>query len=142
MSSFLPTRFHEDPQKQAGQAIGPALLLFGVTAPDLDYLYRDELTAWEKLGIVQVLPAFSDLPDGDVRYVQDRVWAERWRIAYLFQRGAIVYVCGDGAHMAPSVRDALIHIYREATGADEAAAKAWADEVEHKRGRYVADVFA
>jgi cytochrome P450 / NADPH-cytochrome P450 reductase len=129
-------------QKQAGQTVGPALLLFGVTAPDLDYLYRDELAAWEKLGIVQVLPAFSDVPDGDVRYVQDRVRAERWRIAYLFRQGAIVYVCGDGAHMAPSVRNALINIYREATGVDEPAARAWADEVEHERGRYVADVFA
>lgn len=67
-----------------------------------------------------VLPAFTDLPDGKVRFVQHRVWAERARIAGLFGRGAIVFVCGDG---------------------DEAA-QGWADDVEHVQGRYVSDVFA
>jgi len=33
-------------QKQAGQDVGPALLLFGTNHPDVDYLDRDELEKW------------------------------------------------------------------------------------------------
>ena len=52
------------------------------------------------------------------------------------------YVCGDGRHMAPAVRETFIHIYQRATGSDDAAAQAWVDRMEHEHGRYVSDVFA
>lgn len=129
-------------QKQAGRSVGPALLFFGASRPDADYLYRDELAAWAQAGVVEVLTAFSGAPDGEVTFVQHRVWAQRQRIVDLFRRGAIVYVCGDGRRMAGAVREALVNTYREATGADEAAAQAWADVMEREQGRYVSDVFA
>ena len=119
-----------------------ALLFFGVDAPDVDFLYREEFASWERAGVVTVLPAFSEEPEDGVRFVQDLVWKERRRIETAFREGAMVYVCGDGRRMAPAVRDALVAIYREATGADEAAASTWADEMEHERGRFVSDVFA
>ncbi|MFO1079545.1 MAG: cytochrome P450 [Reyranellaceae bacterium] len=128
-------------QKAAGQTVGPALLFFGTNHPDVDYLYRDELAEWEKAGVVSVLPAFTDLPDGEISFVQHRVWSERARVAELFRQGGGVFVCGDGAHMAPAVRDTLLRIYRDATGSDEAAAEQWADTMEREHGRYVADVF-
>ena len=87
-------------------------------------------------------PTFASQPDGDVRFVQHRVWAERAEIAQLFRDGAQFYVCGDGRRMAPAVRDAFVRIYQRATGADDAAANAWADAMEHEHGRYVSDVFA
>jgi len=129
-------------QKAAGRSVGPALLFFGAGHPDVDYLYRDELAAWAEHGVVEVLTAFSGAPDGDVRFVQHRVWAERQRIVALFRQGATVYVCGDGRYMARAVREALVNTYREATGADEPAAQAWADTMEREHGRYVSDVFA
>jgi cytochrome P450/NADPH-cytochrome P450 reductase len=90
-------------QKAGGRDIGPALLFFGAGDPDVDYLYRDEMTAWQGAGVVTALPAFSRAPDGDVKYVQHRVWRERARVADLFRQGATIYVCGDGRHMAPAV---------------------------------------
>ncbi|MEQ8346910.1 MAG: cytochrome P450 [Sneathiellaceae bacterium] len=133
-------------QQAAGRALGPALLFFGADHPDVDFLYRDELARWEAEGVVTVLPAFSEAPvagpDGEIRFVQHRVWAERARIAALFRDGAIVFVCGDGKHMAPAVRETLIRAYREATGAAEDAAAAWAEAMEHQHGRYVSDIFA
>lgn len=129
-------------QKAGGQAIGPALLFFGTNHPDIDYLYHEELAAWEREGVVEVLPAFTDRPDGEVTFVQHRVWAERERVADLFEKGATVFVCGDGRLMAPAVRETLIRIYREATGAGEAGAESWADTMEREHGRYVSDVFA
>lgn len=129
-------------QKSDGKNVGPALLLFGVGHPDVDFLYRDELAAWERDGVVTVLPAFSAQPDGDVKFVQHRVWSERARIAKLFQEGATVFVCGDGKQMAPAVRDTLIKTYRETAGVSEDEAQAWADVIEREQGRYVSDVFS
>ncbi len=129
-------------QKASGQAVGPALLFFGTNNAEVDYLYRDELAAWESAGVVEVFPVFSDHPDGDIQFVQHKVWAERGKVEGLFRQSGVVFVCGDGRYMAPAVRETLIGIYREASGAGEAAAEAWADTMERERGRYVADVFA
>jgi cytochrome P450/NADPH-cytochrome P450 reductase len=129
-------------QKAGGRSVGPALLFFGASHPDVDYLYKEELAVWADQGVVEVLTAFSAHPTGDVTFVQHRVWAERRRIVDLFRQGAIVYVCGDGRHMAPAVREALVNIYREAANVDEQSAQAWADAMEREHGRYVSDVFA
>lgn len=139
VSGFLQERAI---QKAGGRNVGPALLFFGVTHQAVDYLYKDELAAWAEEGVVEVLTAFSDQPAGDVTFVQHRVWAERGRIVDLLRQGAIVYVCGDGRHMAPAVREALVNIYREAANVDEPSAQAWADAMEREHGRYVSDVFA
>ena len=129
-------------QKAGGHDVGRALLFFGATDPDTDYLYRDELKAWEKDGVVEVLTAFSDKEQDGVKFVQHRVWADRGRIAQLFEEGATVYLCGDGRHMAPAVRDTLVKTIKEVGDLSEDEAQAWADTLEHDRGRFVSDVFA
>jgi cytochrome P450 / NADPH-cytochrome P450 reductase len=129
-------------QKEAGQEVGPSLLFFGIDHSQVDFLYRDELSQWQKAGVVDVRPAFSEAPDGDVRFVQHRIWRDRADVAKLFREGAQVFVCGDGRHMAPAVRSTFIEIYKEAMGVGQEEADAWADKVEREAGRYVADVFA
>ena len=129
-------------QASNGQKVGPALLFFGCDHPDVDFLYRDELTAWEAAGVVSLRPAFYKAPQGDVSFVQHRVWQDRADLAELFRRGAHVYVCGDGKRMAPAVRDTFVRIYQEAVGVTAEAAEAWVDRVERETGRYVSDVFA
>ena len=53
-----------------------------------------------------------------------------------------MYVCGDGARMAPGVREAFRTLYRDRTpGADDAAAERWLDAL-IADGRYVEDVYA
>ncbi len=129
-------------QKQGGQEVGPALLFFGTNHPEVDYLYREEFDRWQQEGVATLMPAFSHKPDGEVSFVQHRVWAERDRIADLFRKGGTVYVCGDGRHMAPAVRETLVRIYQEASGANDGEAQRWVDVIEHEQGRYVSDVFA
>jgi cytochrome P450/NADPH-cytochrome P450 reductase len=129
-------------QKAADRPVGPALLFFGVDHPDVDYLYRETFEAWQRDGVVEMRPAFSAQPDGDVVFVQHRVWRDRADVAQLFREGAQFYVCGDGKFMAPAVRETFIRIYRHATDASDADANAWADRMEHEHGRYVSDVFA
>jgi cytochrome P450/NADPH-cytochrome P450 reductase len=129
-------------QRANGQEVGPALLFFGNTHPDVDYLYRDELAAWEEAGVVSVHAAFSKAPEDEMRYLQCRVWQDRAEVADLFRRGGIVFVCGDGEHMAPAVRATFVQIYQDALGVSADEAATWADKIERETGRYVADVFA
>ena len=128
--------------KQNGQEVGSALLFFGCDHPDVDFLYKDELLAWEGAGVVSVRPAFYKAPHGGVTFVQHRVWQDRADLADLFRRGAHVYVCGDGRRMAPAVREVFIRIYQEAVGATPEMAESWIEAIERDTGRYVADVFA
>ncbi|EEB87041.1 hypothetical protein MPER_15792, partial [Moniliophthora perniciosa FA553] len=47
-------------QKSSGRNVGKILLFFGCRSPDADLLYgEDDLLDWEKLGVVDVRPAFS-----------------------------------------------------------------------------------
>ena len=125
-----------------GQKAAKALLFFGFDHPDVDYLYRDELAEWERAGIVDVRTAFAFATDGDIRYVQHRLWHDRAEVVEMFRQGARIYVCGDGRRMVPAVREAFVAMYQEATQSTPEAAEAWANEVERTSSRYVADVFA
>ena len=129
-------------QKEHGQAVGPALLFFGCDAPDMDFLYQEELKAWEAEGVVRVYPAFSHQPEAEAKYVQDRLWQDRKEVEQLFRQNAHIYVCGDGKRMAPAVRETFVRIYQEAARVSFEAANSWADELERTSTRYVADVFA
>ena len=130
-------------QAQAEETVpAPSLLFFGCRAPDTDFLYREELAGWAGEANLDIRPAFSAAPEDGQRYVQDRLWADRADVVDLVRQGATFYLCGDGKHMAPRVRDTCVRIYREATGALEAEANAWMDEVERRHGRYVADIFS
>ncbi|MFF9391661.1 bifunctional cytochrome P450/NADPH--P450 reductase [Streptomyces griseoluteus] len=125
-----------------GAELPPALLYFGCDAPDADYLHAAELGAAESAGAVSLRPAFSAAPVDGAQFVQHRVAAEADEVWELLGAGARVYVCGDGARMAPGVREAFRTLYRERTpGADEAAATRWLDGLAGA-GRYVEDVYA
>ena len=124
-----------------GAQLGEALLFFGCDHPDVDFLYREELKEWEEAGIVRLLPAFAKAPEGDVVYVQDRLWKERAEVMKLVDQGGRIYVCGDGKHMAPAVRETLGRIYQEHSQCSQERVEAWLGELE-KSFRYSQDVFA
>ncbi len=128
-------------QIASGQELGEALLFFGCDARDVDFLYNEELSEWEKMGVVQVRPAFSATQEEGIEFVQDRIWNDRADVKKLLNEGAIIYVCGDGRYMAPAVRATLIKIYQEETNADQTAAENWANDLEKNKHRYVTDIF-
>ncbi len=128
-------------QLAAGETPGPALLFFGARHPDADDLYRDELSVWQAQGAVEVQRAFSQAPAGEIRYVQQRLWQERRRVIELLERGAIVYVCGDGQRMAPAVRTTFVTILAEAEALDTADAEARMMQFEDEEKRYRVEIF-
>ena len=128
--------------QEAGERPAPALLFFGCDAPDVDYLYSDELAAWIEQGVVDVRPAFSEAPEDGVRFVQDRIWADREDVRRLIKDGGTFFVCGDGRRMAPAVFDTCARIYAEVSGTTQEEAEAWLTQLQQQHSRYVADVFA
>ncbi|WLA46041.1 MULTISPECIES: bifunctional cytochrome P450/NADPH--P450 reductase [Bradyrhizobium] len=127
-------------RRAQGATLGPALLFFGCRHPEQDFIYADELKAFAADGVSELHTAFSRA-DGPKTYVQHLVAAQKDRIWELIQKGAIVYVCGDGGKMEPDVKATLMSIYRERTGVDADAAARWIEEM-GTRNRYVLDVWA
>jgi cytochrome P450/NADPH-cytochrome P450 reductase len=128
----------------AGEPFTSALCFFGVRHPDVDYLFREEFESAEQAGVVRMRPAFSRRPEDEIRYVQDRIAAdadEVWAMLGDPDMDAHVYICGDGARMAPAVRGAFRDVYRRFTGADDEAAAGWLADLVNT-DRYVEDVWA
>ncbi|MEV0974194.1 bifunctional cytochrome P450/NADPH--P450 reductase [Microtetraspora glauca] len=122
-TGFAPLRgFLEERSLQPGA--GPAKVFFGCRHPEHDWLYRHE--TWD----ADVHLAFSALPGHPHRYVQHALLADAAGVHELLERGAYVYVCGDGVRMAPAVRRALAEIW-----GDEGVRRLEAE------GRYQQDVF-
>src|SRR2546429_699021 len=126
--------------KAKGAKLGPAMLFFGCRHPDQDFLYANELKAFEAGGITELHTAFSRA-QAPKTYVQNLVAAQKDRVWSLIENGAIIYVCGDGGKMEPDVKAALVAIYRERKSADAEAGQRWIDDLGTKN-RYVLDVWA
>ncbi|MEM7060531.1 MAG: cytochrome P450 [Pseudomonadota bacterium] len=134
---FLRERSH---QKSDGIELGPAMLFFGCRHPDQDYLYREELEAFAAAGLIDFHTAFSRQGDRKV-YVQDLIREQRDAVWSLLDKGAHVFVCGDGSRMEPDVRRALTLIYSEEKDVNAEAAEIWLEDM-IERGRYALDVWA
>ncbi len=119
---FLQQRAAE---RAEGAAVGPIAVFSGCDRDDVDLLYADELHAHRDAGLIDLFVACSEAPDGDVQFVQHRLWAERANVWSMLEAGAAVYVCGDGRRMAPAVRETLQRIHAEATGASPEETQAW-----------------
>ncbi|MCQ4206101.1 cytochrome P450 [Streptomyces longispororuber] len=126
---------------ERGTGLPAALLYFGCDHPDKDFLHADELRAADAAGTISLRPVFSDAPVDGHAFVQHRIAADGQEVWHLLDAGATVYVCGDGARMAPGVRAAFRDLYRARTeGADESAAERWLSALVAE-GRYVEDVY-
>ncbi|KAH7182362.1 putative P450 monooxygenase [Fusarium flagelliforme] len=128
-------------KQEAGRKIGPALLFYGMNAPDEDDMYRDQFDEWEKRGVVSVRRAFSHANEQSegCTFVQDRIWHDREQVLELFRRNAALYFCGAGI-VGSGVDKVIIQIRIEQVKCSEEEAKKWVSE--QKGERYWADTFA
>ncbi len=126
--------------KSRQEDIGQSMLFFGCRHPEEDFIYQEELEGFAQRGIIALHTAFSRL-HSEKEYVQDLLLAQQDKLWQWIQEGAIIYVCGDAAHMAPQVREALQEIYLHQNKDKAAYAQAWLDEMIQK-GQYREDVWA
>lgn len=107
--AFMQERIH---QQQAGSQLGKCVLFFGCRRSDQDFLYGQQLQQWADEGLLTLSTAFSRQQAQKV-YVQDRLREGGDLVWKLLQEGGHFYVCGDAAHMAGSVEQALLSIIRQ-----------------------------
>lgn len=127
-------------QKRAGHPVAKSLLFFGCRHPEHDYIYREELLAWQAEGIVEIVTAFSRECQSKV-YVQDRLREHGDSVWQALQSGGYMYVCGDASGMASGVRRALTEIVSEHGQIDFTEAEHFLDKLT-ANGRYLLDVWA
>jgi NADPH-ferrihemoprotein reductase len=124
-------------QKASGQNV----LYFGCKREDQDFLYKDELRAWQVSGALDLKVAFSRVNPSQKEYVQHLLQREASETYHLIERqGAYIYVCG-GVKMGHDVTETLKQICVEqgAMSFDQAKdylAKLAAD------GRFVQELWA
>jgi cytochrome P450/NADPH-cytochrome P450 reductase len=126
--------------KAGGVPVGESLLFFGFRHPEQDYLYRDELEGFEKLGVAQVEAVPSRVPGRPKTYVQDRIRSLQARVWRLLEEGAVIFVCGNASTMAPAVRQAFTAVCQEQTGRSPADAQAWLAGLRAEH-RYLEDIW-
>lgn len=127
--------------KTQGKEVGPSLLFFGCRNPQQDFIYQKELEDFEEQGVTELMCAFSRVPEQPKTYVQQCILENQQSVWRLIQQGAIIYICGEGGHMAPQVQQAFEDIYRQQTGADPTTAKRWMADMQ-ANNHYLVDVWA
>ncbi|XMA17494.1 hypothetical protein WAI453_010285 [Rhynchosporium graminicola] len=132
-------------QMQAGRKLAPAYLFIGCADPVKDALFHDELSQWEKDGIVNLYYAYSRSSEKSkgCKYVQDRLWEERKEMVKVFNEGASLYVCGSAA-VGEGVAAMTKKIYQEDAEVlgkpkSEEEVDLWWEGI--KGERYASDVF-
>ena len=134
---FVQTR---SAMKTRGEKVGPAILFHGCRNLAQDHLYADEFEAMARAGVVEIERAYSRPDTGAKCYVQHRLYDRRDRVWELIAQGAVVYVCGDAATMAPAVEQIFLTICSEKRGLGDEDAKAWLAAMK-AAARYLVDIW-
>jgi cytochrome P450 / NADPH-cytochrome P450 reductase len=126
--------------KREGRELGEAHLYFGCRE-ECDYIYREELEAFAREGVVTLHTAFSRKEGEPKTYVQHRMEQHAPALIELLDRGGRLYVCGDGSRMAPDVEATLQRAYAQVHGVNGEEAKRWLQQL-GQEGRYAKDVWS
>jgi sulfite reductase (NADPH) flavoprotein alpha-component len=126
--------------KQAGCGRWPMWLFFGEQREQQDFLYRDEMYAWLKNGVMQRLDTAFSRDQAKKIYVQDRVREQSAQLWDWLEQGAHFYVCGDAKRMAPDVESAVMEAIAKHSGKGPEYASAYVAEMK-KQKRYLRDVY-
>ncbi len=130
--------FLED--RKASAAKGRNWLFFGNPHSATDFLYQEELSAFQAEGTLAKLDLAWSRDQKEKIYVQNLMvqnGAELW--AWL-QNGAAFYVCGDASRMAKDVDQALLKIAEDHGQLAPESAVAFISQLK-KEKRYLRDVY-
>ncbi len=127
-------------EREYRKAEGKNWLFFGDRESANDFLYRDELEAFQEKGLLTRLDTAFSRDQEEKVYVQHKMQKAGKEIYEWLQQGAIFYVCGDAKHMAQDVEDTLIAILQEHGQKDEEQARKYLKTMQRER-RYLKDVY-
>ncbi len=127
-------------ERQAIGASGKNWLFFGDQYAATDYLYREQIEAWQANGHLNELDLAFSRDQADKIYVQHRMLAKGHLLWEWLESGAHFYVCGDASRMAKDVDAALHELVRVHGSRSDDDAKAYVAELK-KTKRYARDVY-
>jgi sulfite reductase (NADPH) flavoprotein alpha-component len=127
-------------ERRAVGASGKNWLFFGDQRAALDFLYREELEAMQKDGILTKLDTAFSRDQAEKIYVQNRMRENADEIWSWLQEGGYVYVCGDAKRMAKDVDTALHKIAETAGGLSAEPAVDFVKQLKTEK-RYLRDVY-
>jgi sulfite reductase (NADPH) flavoprotein alpha-component len=127
-------------ERQATGARGKNWLLFGDQKRDTDFLYEEQLIAWQKDGLLTQLDLAFSRDQAEKIYVQHRMMENAPQLWSWLEEGAHFYVCGDASRMAKDVDAALHNIVEKSGGKTPDEAKAYVAKLKSEK-RYQRDVY-
>lgn len=99
--------------RQAGSATGANWLFFGARNRRTDFLYQLEWQRFGREGALDRLSVAFSRDQAEKVYVQHRLREQGRDVFDWLERGAHVYLCGDGQRMAADVHQALVDVIAE-----------------------------
>ncbi|MBN9071305.1 MAG: assimilatory sulfite reductase (NADPH) flavoprotein subunit [Rhizobiales bacterium] len=127
-------------EREARGASGKSWLFFGERNFDSDFLYQTEWQGFLKDGVLLRMNVAFSRDGAEKTYVQHRLAEHGADVHAWLEEGAHLYVCGDGAKLAPDVHAALVEIVRTQKGGSKAAAADYVGALQNDR-RYHIDVY-
>lgn len=127
-------------ERDATEASGRNWLFFGNPYRASDFIYEDEITAFQKKGVISQLSLAFSRDQEEKIYVQDLMLDSGAEIWDWLNGGGYFYVCGDASRMAKDVDKALHTIAETHGGLSAEEAVAYFKEMK-KEKRYARDVY-
>ena len=127
-------------ERQATGQTGDNWLFFGEQREATDFLYKDQLLAMQKDGVLTHLDTAFSRDQPQKIYVQDRMREKAAELYEWLERGAYFYVCGDATRMAKDVETALLDAIAKGSQGTPEDATAYLAEMK-KQKRYQRDVY-
>lgn len=138
-TGIAPFRAFLEEREMRG-AKGKNWLLFGDQHQATDFLYEEQITAWQKSGLLTRFDTAFSRDQEEKIYVQNRIVEHAEEFYAWLEEGGCIYICGDASRMAKDV-DAAIHKAVEiAGGRTEDEAIAYVEAIK-KAKRYLRDVY-
>lgn len=127
-------------EREARGSTGYSWLFFGARSATTDFLYREQIAAWQASGVLTRFDTAFSRDQADKIYVQDRMREHGADLFAWLEAGSIFYVCGDATRMARDVHEALLDIIAYHGGLSREGAVAYLDQMQAD-GRYQRDIY-
>ena len=127
-------------ERRAVGAKGRNWLFFGDQKSATDFLYREEIEAFQNDGLLTRLDLAWSRDQAEKIYVQHRMLQHAKELYAWLEEGGSFFVCGDASRMAKDVNTALHQIIQAASGKSAQEAAAYV-AVLQKDKRYQRDVY-
>ncbi|MDT8407617.1 MAG: sulfite reductase flavoprotein subunit alpha [Methylococcales bacterium] len=127
-------------ERQYRGAAGKNWLFFGDRNAATDFIYREEIEAFQQSGLLTRLDLAFSRDQAEKIYVQDRMREHAAELYAWLEQGGYFFVCGDAYHMAKDVDKALHEIIATEGGMTFEQAAEYVNNLK-KDKRYVRDVY-